>query len=162
MMETSAMAGTLSSTLRAVGQDGRGHQLQHGVLGSAHGDGAGEGRAGPDDDAVHWANSMLAGDGEGAPPLAGGATRPPRLLATPRTDLLDERREPDGSFAQAHGPFSRYRRTLAPEPGGAVVETTDYHLAIPWFGWLFALPVRFSPAQAAAPYAGAMVGTAWR
>lgn len=88
-------------------------------------------------------------------PVAHPATE---ALATPRDDLLEERREEDGSFAQAHGPFNRYRRTLTPEPGGATLETTDYHLAIPWFGWLFSLPVRLTlrrhPPRSKAPWWG--------
>ncbi len=51
------------------------------------------------------------------------------------------------TFTQVEGPFSHYVRTVAPETdalsGADVIrETTHYRLAIPWFGWLFALPVR--------------------
>jgi MFS family permease len=59
----------------------------------------------------------------------------------PRTDVLDERLDEDGSFAQATGPFRRYRRELRTSDG-TVTETISYRLSIPWFGWLFALPMR--------------------
>ncbi|MDJ0768821.1 MAG: MFS transporter [Ilumatobacter sp.] len=62
-------------------------------------------------------------------------------LASPRRDLLIERACGDGVFEQETGPFGTYRRRIA-ERDGQLIETTEYHLAIPWFGWLFALPVR--------------------
>jgi MFS family permease len=71
-------------------------------------------------------------------PSSGDATR--AALLTPREDILLERAEPDGSFSCQEGPFRRYRRVVA-EEGGQFVETTDYELAIPWWAWLFALPV---------------------
>ncbi len=64
---------------------------------------------------------------------------------TPRDDLLTERADGDHSFAQAHGPFHSYRRVLttAGDPSsGTVTETITYRLRVPWFGWLFAWPVR--------------------
>ncbi len=67
-------------------------------------------------------------------------------LTTPRQDLLVEQAEEDGSFTQSAGPFRAYRRTLVAEGGPAgtsfVIETTDYHLPIPWWRWLLAYPVR--------------------
>jgi MFS family permease len=64
-------------------------------------------------------------------------------LAVPRVGLVTERAgDTPGDFVQESGPFAHYRRTLRNEPGHVVVETTDYRLRIPWFGWLFALPVR--------------------
>ena len=66
-----------------------------------------------------------------------------RLYAE-RRDIVSERTLTDGpdsaSFAQADGPFHRYERTLASD-GNEIVERTTYRLQIPWFGWLFALPV---------------------
>jgi MFS family permease len=59
----------------------------------------------------------------------------------PRTDVLDERVDDDGSFSQEAGPFRRYRRELH-SADGTVTETISYRLSIPWFGWLFALPIR--------------------
>ena len=44
-------------------------------------------------------------------------------------------------FSQEQGPFSEYRRTVEATPE-LLRETTEFHLAIPWFGWLFARPVR--------------------
>lgn len=61
--------------------------------------------------------------------------------AEPRSDVLDERVENDGSFAQETGPFRRYRRELH-TTAGTVSETISYRLSIPWFTWLFALPIR--------------------
>jgi MFS family permease len=62
-------------------------------------------------------------------------------VLTARDDILQERHEADGSFSCALGPFRSYRRGAIDE-GDRVVETTTYHLAIPWFAWLFAWPVR--------------------
>ncbi len=46
-------------------------------------------------------------------------------------------------FSQQHGPFSTYERIVEPSADGSeVVEHTRYRLNIPWFGWLFAVPVR--------------------
>ena len=44
-------------------------------------------------------------------------------------------------FTQAAGPFTSYERTLEQTPT-VLRETTRYRLVIPWFGWLFARPVR--------------------
>ena len=63
-------------------------------------------------------------------------------LGVPRDGLLSERPVGDGVFEQAEGPFTVYRRTLSPGDDHAIVETIRYRLRIPWFGWLFALPVR--------------------
>ena len=62
-------------------------------------------------------------------------------LERPRCDLLTETPPADGRFRQLSGPFREYERTLT-ERDGRLVEHTRYRLAIPWFGWLFALPVR--------------------
>ena len=71
------------------------------------------------------------------------AHSPAAQVATePRTDVLQEQPEADGSFSQKVGPFYRYRRELVTGDDGAVTETTTYRLRIPWFGWLFALPIR--------------------
>jgi len=63
-------------------------------------------------------------------------------LEAPRADLITEHRAEDGTFHQVDGPFSSYSRRLTSSPAGGVVEQTEYRLAIPWFGWLFGLPVR--------------------
>ncbi len=62
-------------------------------------------------------------------------------ICAPRDDILLERLGSDGSFSCVEGPFRTYRRTLV-DHGDRIEETTQYHLAIPWFGWLFAWPVR--------------------
>ncbi|MEN9824093.1 MAG: hypothetical protein RLZ04_2519 [Actinomycetota bacterium] len=73
----------------------------------------------------------------------------------PRRDLIEEDLEVDDAnardaegwsvtervFTQAHGPFRSYRRTVTVRDE-QVHETIDYRLSIPWFGWLFARPVR--------------------
>jgi MFS family permease len=61
---------------------------------------------------------------------------------TERDDLVAEERRDDGSFVQSVGPFSRYERRVE-EGDGVLVERTRYRLAIPWFGWVFRLPVRW-------------------
>ncbi len=74
--------------------------------------------------------------------------------ATPRTDVVLERTVGDGVFVQEHGPFGDYRRTLLLGADGTVEERIDYRLTIPWFGWLFARPVRRSlrrPPPASSP-----------
>ena len=75
-------------------------------------------------------------------------------IAAPRVDLISEREiertEVDAGeqivFAQALGPFTTYQRIVdlpAPSQHDArVLERTRYRLKIPWFGWLFSLPVR--------------------
>lgn len=64
-----------------------------------------------------------------------------RRLEHARADLVTERRADDGTFHQLTGPFTGYERRLETGPEG-IVERTRYRLAIPWFGWLFRLPVR--------------------
>jgi MFS family permease len=62
-------------------------------------------------------------------------------LERPRVDLLTERDAGDGVFRQVMGPFRGYERRLT-SGSGRIVERTEYRLDIPWFGWLFMLPVR--------------------
>ncbi|NND74825.1 MAG: MFS transporter [Ilumatobacter sp.] len=72
------------------------------------------------------------------------------MVMAPRDDLLREVRTPDApadddadgaTFDLAHGPFSSYERVVD-ITAGEIVERTTYRLTIPWFGWLFAVPVR--------------------
>ena len=78
------------------------------------------------------------------------------LVEHSRDDLLLERPEagvcPDAAppkptpwralaFTQAQGPFTSYRRTVERD-GDELVESTEYGVTIPWFGWLFRWPVR--------------------
>ncbi len=59
----------------------------------------------------------------------------------PRDDLVGEQRSQDGTYRQLEGPFTRYERTVTSD-GEHLTERTTYRLNIPWFGWLFAFPVR--------------------
>lgn len=61
-----------------------------------------------------------------------------------RHDVCDERRAGTdaGSFEQENGPFADYRREVDTTATGDVQETTRYRLDVPWFGWIFALPMR--------------------
>jgi MFS family permease len=71
-------------------------------------------------------------------------------LRRPRDDLILERAAGDGSFEQVEGPFTSYQRqlTLVPSDDGARWrETTRYRWTLPWFAWLFALPVRWAIAR---------------
>ncbi len=67
-------------------------------------------------------------------------------LTSPRDDFILEASATSAddatwSFTQEHGPFRSYERTVAVS-GDRLTETTEYRLAIPWFGWLFAWPVQ--------------------
>jgi MFS family permease len=67
--------------------------------------------------------------------------------ALPRHGVVAEVALGDGRFVQAEGPFTDYeRQVVALEgdggDGGRLVDTTTYRLDVPWFGWLFALPMR--------------------
>lgn len=64
-------------------------------------------------------------------------------LLRPRTDLVVEERAGDGRFVAASGPVRSYERTVAvAEADGAVTQTVDFKLAVPYFGWLFVLPFK--------------------
>lgn len=69
-----------------------------------------------------------------------------KIAHTARTDVCTERAIGDGRFEQERGPFTSYRREVVTVRQGAgdaqVRETTSYRLSVPWFGWLFALPMR--------------------
>ena len=62
---------------------------------------------------------------------------PPASLLEPRDDVVHEVRQEDGSFAADGGPFTAYHRVVDTE-GGLTVETIEYSLAVPYFGFLFA------------------------
>ena len=61
----------------------------------------------------------------------------------------------DGSFAAEEGPFRSYRRTVEVEPTAdgrhTVTSTATFRLALPYFNWLLALPVRHALRQPGAP-----------
>lgn len=73
-----------------------------------------------------------------------------QIAVTPRTDVCDEyvvaineRGDPsECHFEQAAGPFKSYRRDVVTGDNGKVRETTSYRLSVPWFGFVFALPMR--------------------
>ena len=64
---------------------------------------------------------------------------------TPRDDLVEEivasNEGRTTAFVQREGPFTSYERTVSETPTG-VDQSIRYRILIPWFGWLFALPVR--------------------
>ena len=66
-------------------------------------------------------------------------------ITSPRSGLLTERVTESTTdrltLEQERGPFASYRRVLRRD-GDHWEERTDYRLEIPWFGWLFAIPVR--------------------
>lgn len=72
----------------------------------------------------------------------GPGTAPPPDLTVARDDLVAERAEPDGTFSLLGGPFTSYRRVVERDEHGVVTETIDYHVAIPWFGFLFWWPIK--------------------
>jgi MFS family permease len=61
-------------------------------------------------------------------------------IDVPRDDLVLEARVDASTFRQVGGPFERYERSLTSD-GEHLTERTTYRLVIPWFGWLFALPI---------------------
>lgn len=67
-------------------------------------------------------------------------------LWRPRDDLMLERRDDPGDdpstarFTQIEGPFTVWERTVT-RVDGTVIETTRHRVEVPWFGWLYALPV---------------------
>ena len=68
---------------------------------------------------------------------------------TPRNDIVAEAGDAGGdtangaasTFTQHEGPFSTYQRSIVVN-GSTVHQTIRYRIIIPWFGWLFALPLR--------------------
>lgn len=82
-------------------------------------------------------------------------------LTAPRDDLIGEAAgDDDGTFVQVDGPFDSYRRSVTDEDG-RLVERTSYRLLLPWFGWLFAFPVRWAIARRGR-HPGAPTGTTAR
>ena len=68
-----------------------------------------------------------------------------KRVSSPRADLVRETDAGNGEFALIDGPFTLYKRTLTivSEPGRHLVkEQFEYELSIPWFGFLFRLPIR--------------------
>ncbi len=80
-------------------------------------------------------------------------------ILRPRTDLVLEAAVADGRFEAVEGPVHDYRRTVEVErdaDGGAhVTQTVDFRVAVPYFGWLFVLPLKRAlarPATERAPW----------
>ena len=77
----------------------------------------------------------------------------------PRDDIVEEvAAATSGSattFTQHEGPFTTYQRSIDATPA-RVTQTIRYRIIIPWFGWLFALPLRNTlrhrPPQASRPW----------
>lgn len=68
-------------------------------------------------------------------------------IAAPRDDVVVERAAGEGLFVQdGDGPFTTYERRVAAADGD-VTERTSYRFTVPWFTWLFALPVRLTLAR---------------
>src|SRR6056297_3404267 len=78
-----------------------------------------------------------------------------RRLSEPRDDLVleapasEDPADPSSPlhFVQDDGPFTAYERTVerreaTDDQPAALEETTRYALRIPWFGWVFRVPVR--------------------
>jgi MFS family permease len=72
------------------------------------------------------------------------------ILRRPRDDLVLERAAGDGTFEQVEGPFTSYQRQLTlitTDDGDRWRETTRYRWSLPWFAWLFTLPLRWAIAR---------------
>ena len=76
---------------------------------------------------------------------AGGATA--EHVLTPRDDIVRERADGAGRFTQEAGPFTEYERLVTHDGDGTIEERTTYRYRLPWFGWLFALPIRWTIAR---------------
>lgn len=63
-------------------------------------------------------------------------------LAQPRRSFVIEREVEPGVFEALRGPVTGYRRSVEQMNGGGLRQTVEYRLALPYFGPLFALPVR--------------------
>ena len=82
------------------------------------------------------------------------------LLTRPRDDFVSELSVGDGTFTLQHGPFRSYERRLVIDPDGAATQTIDYTLAVPWFAFLFAWPVRRALRHPTGVQGAAVVGAA--
>ncbi len=98
-----------------------------------------------------------------APAVDGAGTRRPRtrtierswpaghpmapLALRPRDDVVLERPDGTARFVQDSESFTTYRRDVALAADGTVTERTTYGFSIPWFTWLFAIPVRLALAR---------------
>ena len=67
------------------------------------------------------------------------------VLTSPRNDVIQEGaptvdEDQNLAFSQAEGPFSHWERRVN-ITDHAIIEHTTYRIDIPWFGWVFALPI---------------------
>ena len=69
-------------------------------------------------------------------------------LLQPRSGIVKERPAGEGTFEAEAGPVAEYRRQIEVQDSDAdrvrVTETIEYRLAIPFFGWAFAIPIKRS------------------
>ena len=89
------------------------------------------------------ASSRVTGRTDVAPVLAGGHDEAQRALTPATTSSKRSSARPMARrrHSPVQGPFTSYERTTV-DNAASVDETIRYRLVIPWFGWLFALPVR--------------------
>ncbi len=67
---------------------------------------------------------------------------------SPRDDIVRERADGEARFTQDTGPFVEYERVVSHNGDGATIEEqTSYRFSLPWFGWLLALPIRWTIAR---------------
>lgn len=64
------------------------------------------------------------------------------IVVRPRDDFVAERVLAPNHFGLEQGPFRSYDRSLDIGADGMVVQTIEYTIAVPWFAFLFAWPVR--------------------
>ncbi len=77
----------------------------------------------------------------------------------PRDDIVEEvpasNNGSSATFTQHEGPFTTYERSIV-TTAATVTQTIRYRVVIPWFGWLFAFPLRNTlrrrPPQASRPW----------
>lgn len=63
-------------------------------------------------------------------------------LMQPRRSVVIEREVAPGVFEAERGPVRGYRRSVDRGDDGTVTQTVEYRLALPYFGPMFAVPVR--------------------
>jgi MFS family permease len=66
----------------------------------------------------------------------------------PRAGVVLEQSDGPGRFAQQEGPMRAYSRTVSSEPVDdnrvRVSQTIDFELALPYFSWIFILPLKWA------------------
>ena len=115
--------GHVRELVGALGEDGRRHQLEHGVLGAAHRHRAGQRAGRPHGDRTHPVSMLARCPGWRR---AGRAREADPDLFRPRRDLVLEAEDGPGRFVQAEGPFQHYERHGAGR--GGRLDHRDHHL----------------------------------